>query len=106
MINIKQAALYSNEVKRDAKPLPSIVWVVIIATVAALIGGKGILGYNVSGLAWFVPLLFSVLVILRDPGKLRFPMLCDGPAAVLTFMVSISRGSPASPSLTPRIRML
>jgi O-antigen ligase len=73
-LDTKQAAPYFKEVEKYAKPLPVIVWVIIIATVAALIGGQGLLGFRMSGLAWFVPLLFSVLVILRDPGNMRFPL--------------------------------
>jgi hypothetical protein len=72
---IKQAASYPEGITSEnlMGSLPVIVWVIVIATGAAIAGGKGILGYHVSGLAWFIPLVFSALVILKGPEQIRFP---------------------------------
>ncbi|MFC1828171.1 O-antigen ligase family protein [Thermodesulfobacteriota bacterium] len=61
-------------IETSRSPLPFLVWVILISTGAALLGGEGILGYRVSGLAWFIPLLFSVLTILKNPGRVSFPL--------------------------------
>ncbi|NQT55524.1 MAG: O-antigen ligase family protein [Desulfobacteraceae bacterium] len=61
---------------RDEKTaaLPGIVWVIIIATGIACMGGKGVLGFKVSGLTWFIPMFLATLIIIRNPGRIRFPL--------------------------------
>ncbi|MFZ3137367.1 MAG: O-antigen ligase family protein [Thermodesulfovibrionales bacterium] len=55
--------------------LPFIVWVVVISTIIACIGGKGILGYRIAGLGWFIPLVVSLLILAKKPGGMKFPVL-------------------------------
>lgn len=55
--------------------LPFIVWVVVISTFIACIGGKGILGYRIAGLGWFIPLVVSLLILMKKPGSIKFPIL-------------------------------
>jgi O-antigen ligase len=74
MSNIKPAATIAVVSEKDSKPLPFIVWVTLTATGSAIAGGKGLLGFKVSGLAWFIPLFFSALIIFRALEKIRFPL--------------------------------
>ena len=60
--------------ERETAALPGIVWVIIIATGLACMGGKGVLGFRVSGLTWFVPMFLAILTIIRNSGKIRFPL--------------------------------
>lgn len=53
---------------------PFIIWVVLISTVLAFVGGT-FLGYNLTGWAWFIPLAFSALIITRNPSAISFPVL-------------------------------
>lgn len=54
--------------------LPFLVWLVAISTMVACIGGVRFLGYNIAGYAWVVPLTGSIIVFLKDPGSIRFPI--------------------------------
>lgn len=60
--------------ERETAALPGIVWVIIISTGVACMGGKGVLGFNISGLAWFIPMFLATLTIIRNPGRIRFPL--------------------------------
>lgn len=72
--------------------LPGIVWVIIIATGIAIMGGKGVLGFRVSGLAWFIPLIFATLTIVRNPEQIRFPLWIWMPWVLLLLIyLSVSR---------------
>lgn len=61
-----------NEV--DPKPLPLLIWLIIISSGLALVGGEGILGYRISGLAWFIPLVFAGYVLIKNLDFIRFPV--------------------------------
>ena len=63
--------------------LPFLVWVVILSTLVACIGGTSFLGFNITGIAWVVPLFFSLLVFVAVRGRIRFPMGIWLPWAVL-----------------------
>jgi len=39
--------------------IPFLVWVVVISTLLADMGGEGILGYQFAALGWLIPLVFS-----------------------------------------------
>ena len=57
-------------------PPPSslvLVWVVVIASLIAVLGGQPLLGYEISGFAWFVPLVFSLFVLVTTRGMPHFP---------------------------------
>jgi O-antigen ligase len=56
------------------KNLPFLVKLVAVATIIACIGGKGILGYQISGFAWLIPLLVSLFLLFARRGKIRFPI--------------------------------
>lgn len=54
--------------------LPFLVWVVLVSTFVACAGGTSFLGYNITGIAWLVPLCFSLLGLVAGRGAIRFPM--------------------------------
>ena len=53
--------------------VPLLVWVVALATLISNLTGDSILGYQVSGFGWFVPLVFALYVLFTTPGKPSFP---------------------------------
>jgi O-antigen ligase len=59
---------------KDWKKLPILVWVVILSTFIACVGGASFMGYNITGIAWIVPLLFSLLAFITERGRVRFPV--------------------------------
>lgn len=62
-------------VKKDTSiQLPFIAWIIIISTGMALLGGEGLLGYRMSGLAWATPMLFSILFIIARIDRITFPI--------------------------------
>lgn len=70
----KHAISVSGGREGETGALPGIVWVIIIATGLACLGGKGVLGFRVSGLTWFIPMFLATLTIIRNPGRIRFPL--------------------------------
>jgi O-antigen ligase len=54
--------------------LPFLIWVIFLSTILALSGGR-LFGFNLSGWAWGIPLLFSVLRIPMNVSRIRFPVL-------------------------------
>jgi O-antigen ligase len=63
---------YFEELKK-AK-IPFIVWIVVISTFVAAAGEFPILGRQIAGWAWVIPLIISVLMILRKPSRITFPI--------------------------------
>lgn len=53
--------------------LPLLMWVVLISTFVACVGGTSFLGCNITGIAWVVPLCFSLLGLVAGRGPIRFP---------------------------------
>jgi len=83
--------------------LPGMAWVIIIATGISILGGKGILGFKVSGLAWFIPLVFATFTIIRNPGQIRFPLWIWMPwILLLVIYVSVSK----HPSLQRTVQLI
>jgi O-antigen ligase len=55
---------------------PLLIRVVMISTLIAVIGGIKLLGFNISGIAWILPLLFAAIVLLANFGKpTHFPVI-------------------------------
>jgi O-antigen ligase len=54
--------------------LPVLVWVVVISTLIADIGGEGILGYQFAALGWLIPLIFSLWSLARGLGGFSYPL--------------------------------
>lgn len=60
--------------KKQKIQLPFLIWVVILSTVVAFIGGTSFLGYNITGIAWAAPLGFSLYTIIAVRRRVRFPV--------------------------------
>lgn len=69
--------------KKQRIQLPFLIWVVMLSTVVASIGGTSFLGYNITGIAWVVPLCFSLYTIITVRGRIRFPVVIWLPWLVL-----------------------
>ena len=90
-----------------SKRIPLLFYVVLACMFAANIVGGNLLGLNVSGLAWFVALLFSGVVILLRSGRITFPFMLWLPWMVLLLLyLSISDRSLLDPRVNPLQRTL
>lgn len=89
------------------KRIPLVLYVVLACVFAANIVGGSLLGLNVSGLAWFVALLFAGLVVLLRSGRIAFPFMLWLPWALLLILyLSISDRSLLDPRVIPLQRTL
>lgn len=52
---------------------PFLVWVVLIATLTSNFTGETILGFQISGFGWLIPLIVALFVLLRTHEMPRFP---------------------------------
>lgn len=73
--------------------LPFIIWVVVLSTLTATIGGQ-FLNYQIAGLGWFVPLVFSVLIFLKTSGRIKFPVFIWIPWILLVMIYLIFAKAP------------
>jgi hypothetical protein len=73
--------------------LPFMIWVVILSTVIASIGGQ-FLNYRIAGFAWLVPLVLSVLIFLKTPGRPKFPIFIWIPWILLVAIYLIFAKAP------------
>lgn len=90
-----------------SKRIPLVLYVVLACVFAANIVGGSLLGLNVSGLAWFVALLFAGLVVLLRSGRITFPFMLWLPWVVLLLLyLSISDRSLLDPRVIPLQRTL
>jgi O-antigen ligase len=71
------AALSTN--KQWHKGIPSLLWVVVLATIAACVGGETILGYQLSGLSWAIPMGVAIWVLSMNPSRVKFPFFIWAP---------------------------
>ena len=58
---------------------PFIIWIVIGSTLIANAIEFSILGRNISGWAWVVPLMISIFIVIRSPSRITFPVLVWAP---------------------------
>lgn len=90
-----------------SKRIPLVFYMVLVCVFAANIVGGNLLGLNVSGLAWFVALLFAGLVVLLRSGRIAFPFMLWLPWALLLLLyLSISDRSLLDPRVIPLQRTL
>jgi hypothetical protein len=60
----------------DWRRTPGMLKIVMLATVLAFVGDMwtiSLVGYRLAGIAWFVPMVLALLVILRHPNRVVFP---------------------------------
>jgi hypothetical protein len=99
----ENAISITREGEGETAALPGIVWVIIIATGLACMGGKGVLGFKMSGLTWFIPLVFAGFTIIRNPRQIRFPLWIWLPWVLLLLIyLSVSR----YPSLQRTVQLI
>lgn len=53
--------------------VPFVIWVVFVSTLVATVGEFSVLGYQIAGWAWVIPLIVSIFIILRRPLRVNFP---------------------------------
>jgi hypothetical protein len=73
--------------------LPFIIWVVVVSTLIASIGGQ-FLNYQIAGFAWLVPLVLSVLIFFKAPGRMKFPIFIWIPWILLVAIYLIFAKAP------------
>lgn len=73
--------------------LPFIIWVVVLSTLIASVGGQ-FLNYRVAGLGWFVPLILSILILLKNPSGIRFPIFVWLPWVLVVIIYLIFSETP------------
>jgi len=56
------------------RKVPFLIWLTGLAALAAANADFEILGFNVSGYAWVVPLVAALLVLARHPTRVHFPV--------------------------------
>ena len=54
--------------------VPLLVWIVLGCTFLSVFVRGSVLGFNISGLSWVLPLFFSVLIIGFRAGRFYFPV--------------------------------
>ncbi len=60
--------------RKEENRTSMIVWLVLVFTWIACVGGPGFFGYQLSGISWFVPLLAAVFLLIPRVGLVRFPV--------------------------------
>lgn len=73
--------------------LPFIIWVVVLSTLIASIGGQ-FLTYRIAGFAWLVPLVLAILIFLKAPGRIKFPVFIWIPWILLVVIYLIFAKAP------------
>ncbi len=73
--------------------LPFIIWIVILSTLVATIGGQ-FLNYQIAGFGWFAPLILSVLIFFKTRGGVKFPILIWMPWILLVVIYLIVAKAP------------
>jgi O-antigen ligase len=71
---------------------PFIIWIVIGSTFIAGAIEFPILGRNMSGWAWVLPLIISIFIILRKPSRINFPIVVWSPWICMVVFYFIDSG--------------
>ncbi len=72
--------------------IPFIIWIVVGSTFIANAIEFSILGRNVSGWGWVVPLLISIFMITRRPSRITFPILVWTPWICIVVFYFVDSG--------------
>jgi len=73
--------------------LPFIIWIVVLSTIVASVGGQ-FFNYRLTGIGWLVPLILSILILLYNPGGIKFPVLIWLPWIFLVIIYLIFAQAP------------
>ena len=91
-------------IKNKAK-LPDLFVLVLISTFAASYIGGEFLGRNISGLGWFVPLVFSIFIAARSLKRRAFPVFLWLPWMILLLLyLLVSDDATLDPRVSPTQR--
>ena len=63
--------------------LPPMVIIALVFTVVAFYGNAKVLGYNIAGISWVVPMAVALLVLARNLNRVAFPFVFWLPWALL-----------------------
>lgn len=80
--------------------MPGLFIFVLVSTFASSYIGGEFLGRNISGLGWFVPLIFSIFVAARNLKKRSFPVFLWCPWMILLLLYLLGSNDAA---LDPRV---
>lgn len=91
----------------DLKRLPLVIKLVLLFMVIVFVWKQPLLGFNISGLAWVIPLAFSLMVVVRNMNRVTFPYFLWLPWALLLFTyLAITDYSLLDPRVIPIQRTL
>ena len=82
------------------KTLPALIRLVMVFTIVAFVGGGTLFGYNLSGIAWVMPLAVALLILANNFSKISFPYGIWLPWALFLF---IQLAVADYPNLDPRV---
>lgn len=89
------------------KRLPVLIRLVMIFTVVAFVGGGTVFGYNLSGIAWVMPLAVALLILAHNFGKVSFPFGIWLPWALFLFtQLAVADYANLDPRVLPQQRTL
>ena len=93
--------------KKNIAKLPSLFILVLGSTFAASYIEGEFLGRNISGLGWFVPLVFSLFIIAVNLKKRAFPVFLWFPWAILLLLYLLaSYDATLDPRVSPAQRTM
>lgn len=91
----------------DLKRLPLVIKLVLLFMAIVFVWKQPLLGFNISGLAWVIPLAFSLMVVVRNMNRVTFPYFLWLPWALLLFTyLAITDYSLLDPRVIPIQRTL
>jgi O-antigen ligase len=77
----------------EQQSAPVIVWVVVIASLISNLTGDTILGFQISGFGWLIPLVFSLYALFMTPGRPSLPYWIWMPWFALTIAYLLFTGA-------------
>lgn len=85
-----------------SKSLPPILWIILGFTSLAFYGSGQVLGFNLSGLGWVIPLAFALLILARNFSAVTFPWFLWLPWILLLFIyLTLSPFETVDPRVIP-----
>jgi hypothetical protein len=91
--------------KKNRIKLPGLFILVLVSTFASSYIGGEILGRNISGFGWFLPLVFSIFIAARNLKKRTFPVFLWFPWMILLLLYLLgSNDATLDPRVSPTQR--
>ncbi len=87
------------------KTLPALIRLVMVFTIVAFVGGGTVFGYNLSGIAWVMPLAVALLILANNFSKISFPYGIWLPWALFLFIqLAVADHANLDPRVVPQQR--